>query len=118
MTIVMNAGNGLTGVLQLPAPSGRLVALYGGYGWVYADDVALAIQQGWTVGGWERGMYLTMFIPGATSATQLNFPSGQVTLPNGQQVQYVNGLVGMPVPQVNAALGQGFTVVPGPQQSR
>jgi len=56
--------------------------------------------------------------PGASITTAQNFPSGQVTLPNGTQAQYGNGMTSVPVTQVNAALAAGFTAVIGPLQSQ
>lgn len=116
MTIKMNDGHGSIGVVQLPAPSGKLVVLHGGIGFVYPEDVGVAIQQGWTVVDGQIGMLLNMWIPGASITTAQNFPSGQVALPNGVQANYITGRTSVPLPQVNAALAAGFTACIGPAQ--
>jgi len=110
--IQMNAGNGVTGNVTLPAPSTATVALVNGVGTVQAVDVPTAIQAGWQVCAgqpWPASKVFHMTIPSVGAWPS----SGSVTFPDGSTATITGGVALIPIAWLNWARGLGWSATPG-----
>jgi hypothetical protein len=81
-TIRMNSGTNYTGNLQIPQPSGSIVAVTNGIGSVNAADVPVAVAANWTVmqgENWPGARVAHLSAPAAGAWPT----SGTLTLPDG-----------------------------------
>jgi len=109
MSIQMNAGNGITGTVTLPAPSGATVTLASGIGSVNPQDVPTALAAGWQIMAGQNwpGAQVKHMSPPSTGAWPT---TGTVTSPDGQSIAITGGAAVVPIQWVNYYVAFGWRV--------